>query len=328
VVTGERVLSRAVDDWLLDLQMAGRTARTCESYRRYAHMFVAQIEVTRPHARVSEVTVEDCRAFLRRWAGKSQSTIASIHSTLSSLFEWLYVEGAVDANPMRRIKRAKRPHPGDVAVTIVTADEVEKVFRACGSWQEFLCVSVLAYTGVRRRAASRLRWRDVNLVAGTFRVTEKGGKVRDLPMADELRAILREAVESSAIACAPDDYVIPNRRSASVRRAERSDKLVYESLMAVAERAGVKATPHAFRRAFAVEFLSTHPGAIESLQALLLHSRVDTTEVYLRGLKWEKRAEAVRDLSWSTSLGFAHQAGEPAQMQGKAHTGFEPVPPP
>jgi hypothetical protein len=55
------------------------------------------------------------------------------------------------------------------------------------------------------------------------------------------------------------------------------------------------------------------------LQALMNHSRIDTTQVYLRALNRSKAMEVVRDLSWG--LGFQL---EPV----KAHTGFEPVPPP
>jgi site-specific recombinase XerD len=126
-------------------------------------------------------------------------------------------------------------------------------------------------------------------------------------------------VESNEVACCGDDYVIPNRRPASVRRAERSDKVIWETVLRVAERVGVRATVHALRRAFAVAFLTSHPGAIESLQALLNHSRIDTTQVYLRALNRSKAMEAVRDLSWGS--GFQSNRAE-------AHTGFEPVPPP
>jgi hypothetical protein len=77
-----------------------------------------------------------------------------------------------------------------------------------------------------------------------------------------------------------------------------------------------------------VAFLTSHPGAIESLQALMNHSRVDTTQVYLRALNRSQAMEAVRDLSWSTPTEFVYQAPEAAHFQGKAHTGFEPVPPP
>ena len=65
-------------------------------------------------------------------------------------FVWLYFEGEADANPMARIKRPRRPRPEDVEVVIVTPADVERMLAACDDWQEFLCLSVLAYTGARR----------------------------------------------------------------------------------------------------------------------------------------------------------------------------------
>ncbi len=60
---------------------------------------------------------------------------------------------------------------------------------------------------------------------------------------------------------------------------------------------------------------------MESLQALMSHSRIDTAEVYLRALNRDLAMEAVRDLSWNRTPGFQLD-------REKAHTGFEPVPPP
>jgi hypothetical protein len=65
--------------------------------------------------------------------------------------------------------------------------------------------------------------------------------------------------------------------------------------------------------------LRDRDAAIESLQALMNHSRIDTTQVYLRALNRSRAMEAVRDLSWG--LGFQPDVEE-------AHTGFEPVLPP
>ena len=246
--------------------------------------------------------------------------MCSIHSALNGFFGWLFLEGEIEANPMARIKRPRRPRPEDVPVVSVTPADVERMLAACEDWQEFLCLSVLAYTGVRRDSASRLRWSDVDLVEGTIRFREKGSKVAVKPVPNELLEILRAAVESAELACRPDDHVIPNRRAASVRRAERSNKIIWETVLRVADRAGVKATTHALRRAFAVAFLTTHPGALEALQALMNHSRIDTTQVYLRALNRSKAMEAVRNLSWGSSSFQSNAA--------KAHTGFEPVPPP
>ncbi len=152
-----------------------------------------------------------------------------------------------------------------------------------------------------------------------MRFHEKYGKVAVKPIPYELLHILHAAVESTEVSCKPDDYVIPNRRLATVRRSERSNKVIWETVIKVAERAGVRATAHALRRAFAVAFLTSHPGALESLQALMNHSRIDTTQVYLRALNRSLAMEAVRDLPWAS--GFKSNAVE-------AHTGFEPVPPP
>ncbi len=156
------------------------------------------------------------------------------------------------------------------------------MLAATKNWQEFLCLSVLAYTGIRRSSASRLRWRDVDLQAGTIRVLEKGNKTAVKPVPNELAQILKAAFGSGKVDCRADAYVIPNRRAASVRRKERSSKVVWETVREVAERVGVTANVHALRRAFAVAFLTSHPGALESLQALMNHSRIDTTQVYFR----------------------------------------------
>lgn len=320
-------LSRGIDRWMGELARSGRKESTRLSYERYLFKLVDHVERTKPDADARDVTTDDCRAFLDLWNGRSSSTVCSIHSALNGLFSWLYLEGEIDVNPMLRIGRPRRLRPEDVDVVTVTPADVEKMLVACENWQEFVCMAVLIYTGARRNAASRLRWRDADLAEGTLKFREKGGKFTVKPMPYELLGILRAACESTEVSCRPDDYLIPNRRAATVRRLERSDKVIWETVLTVARRAGVRSTTHALRRAFAVAFLTSHPGALESLQALMTHSRIDTTQVYLRALNRSKAMEAVRDLSWTTP-GFSSRSSETAQMREKAHTGFEPVPPP
>jgi integrase len=205
-------LARAVDLWVGELARAGRTESTRASYERYLFKLVDQLERSKVDVDVRDVTTNDLRAFLNNWLTASPSTVCSIHSALKGLFHWLYLEGDVDANPMSRIPRPRRPRPEDVDVVIVTPADVEKMLGATRGWQEFLCLSVLAYLGPRRNSASRLRRRDVDLVEGTLRFREKGRKVSVKPMPHDLHAILRAACESREVPCEPDDYVIPNRR--------------------------------------------------------------------------------------------------------------------
>jgi hypothetical protein len=65
-----------------------------------------------------------------------------------------------------------------------------------------------------------------------------------------------------------------------------------------------------------VRFLETHPGEVEALQRLMGHSKMETTQIYLRRVDRERAMERVRDLSWGAPFGA---------MGEKARTGFEPV---
>jgi integrase len=112
----------------------------------------------------------------------------------------------------------------------------------------------------------------------------------------------------------------PDRRPASVRRVERSSKVIWEGVKRVAARAGVRAHVHALRAAFAVQFDQAHPDQVIALKELMGHTRIETTLAYVRRKDRAKAMEAVRDLSWGVS-GFESPARE-------AHTGFEPVLPP
>jgi integrase len=220
---------------------------------------------------------------------------------------------------MMRIARPRRPRPEDVDVVIVTPADVERMLRATADWQEFLCLSVLAYLGPRRDSVSRLRWRDVDLGEGTIRFREKGKKISVKP--DAKRALADPA--GGGRLCG--DQLRPRRlRHPESKAGQRSASGAFEQDHLGDGKDSWRASRCASddscsRRAFAVAFLTSHPGTVESLQALLNHSRIDTTQVYLRALNRSKAMEPVRDFSWG--LGFQAEVEE-------AHTGFEPVLPP
>ena len=71
----------------------------------------------------------------------------------------------------------QRQQSDDLDVTTVSANDVRRLFDACERWHDLLCLATLAYLGPRRRAASNLRRRDLDLVDGTLKFREKGGKL-------------------------------------------------------------------------------------------------------------------------------------------------------
>src|SRR6266545_4258903 len=243
-VTPVRDLGASIDLFMGELALRKRTSETRRTYERILFQLADEVGSRK---RPDEVTPGDCRRFLRRWNDSAPATLALYVSCLKRFFEFLRDEGQVDTNPMERIHRPRLLPAEERNVVSVSDDDVARMFAACEDWQELLTIAVLAYLGPRRRAAAQVRQRDVDLKRGTMRFQEKGGKVVVKPMPDELVAILRAAWESSEISVGPDEYVIPNRRPASVRKSERSSKVIWETVRRVAARANVRSHAHARR---------------------------------------------------------------------------------
>ena len=310
-------IGRAIDLYIGELARRGRAKTTRDSYQRLLNDFAD----TLPYRDfiVSEIEREHYERFLNRWVDSEPSTLASGVSLCHGFSTFLYERGYAEHDEAHDIKRPRRKKPDDLDVVTVSARDVGRMLDACEDWQELICVGTAIYLGARRAALSRVRRADVDLDRGVVRFRDKGGKVALKPVPDEYLAILR-AAEKNGVWSGPEDYLIPNRRPASVRRRERSDKIVWNTIKRVAGRAGVRAHVHALRAAFAVQFDEAHPDRVIALKELMGHARLETTLVYLRRKNRAKDMEAVRDLSWGASV-FPSFAEE-------AHTGFEPVPPP
>jgi integrase/recombinase XerD len=288
-------LDRAIDRFDGELARRGCTKRSRADYRRKLTPLCDLL----PDASVLDVTEDDCRAHLDRWRDRHPNTMRHSVSVLKSLFGWLYEIDAIPRNPMDRIKPPRRPNPDDLDVTTVSGADVRRLFDACETWTEFLCLATLAYLGPRRRAASNLRRRDVDLDRGTIRFREKGGKVITKPIPEEFADLLGTAIGAGAIGASPDSYVIPMPRGQR-REGDRDDRIIWRTVKNLGKRAGVEVHPHALRAAFAVRFLESHPGEVEALQRLMGHSKMETTQIYLRRLDRERPMERVRDLSWGS----------------------------
>lgn len=307
------LVSRAIDLYIGELARRGRSQATRRSYQRLLIDFARTLP---RDAETHAIRREDYERFLDRWVNAASSTLASGVSLCRGFSAFLYERGYAERDEARDIPRPRRQRPEDVDVVSVSTQDVMRMINACEDWQELLCVGTAAYLGARRAALARVRLSDVRFDTGHVRFLEKGRKVVWKPAPDEYLAILR-AAEQYGVWSGPDDYLIPNRRPASVRRAERSDKVIWNTIKSVAARAGIRAHVHALRAAFAVQFDEAHPERIHALKELMGHARLETTLVYLRRKNRAKDMEAVRDLSWGASV-FPSFGQE-------AHTGFEPV---
>jgi integrase/recombinase XerD len=132
--------------------------------------------------------------------------------------------------------------------------------------------------GLRAAEACDLRLRDVRLEAGSLRVTGKGGKQRVVPIGGAAEAALERYLARGRPRLAASGGC--DRLFVSVRGRPLHPSDVRRALIRALERAGVpQRSPHALRHTFATHLLEG--GAdLRSIQDLLGHASVGTTQVY------------------------------------------------
>lgn len=188
--------SRAVDLYLGDLGRRSRSksGRTAASYARILDKFTDSLR-RKGDIDVSDITSDDCRAFLDRYTRRAAGTQANVYSILNSFLGWLDLEQErISRNPLHRVPKPRKIAAEDLDVTSVATADVPKLLAACRSDSERICVAVLAYLGPRRNAVALLRLSDYDAEQRLMRFREKGSKVIRKPVPDELAEILDSAI--------------------------------------------------------------------------------------------------------------------------------------
>ncbi len=245
-----------------------------------------------------EAYLIDCDA-----QGLSRSTRARRLSAIKQLYRFAFEEGWRDTNPAIQIKgpgRPKRlPKTLDVPEVDRLLDAARQTGRSVADRVRNTCLMELLYaTGMR---VTELVSLPVSSARGDPRmllVLGKGGKERMVPLSPPARDALaawlplRDEAEDQTVAKGGQRsrFLFPSRGKSGHLTRHRFFLLVKE----LAVQGGVspeKVTPHTLRHAFATHLLAN--GAdLRSIQTLLGHANVATTEIYTHVLD-ERLSELV-----------------------------------
>lgn len=134
-------------------------------------------------------------------------------------------------------------------------------------------------TGLRVSELSRLKVDDINLSKPEFTVRGKGGKVRLVFLSDNARHWLKKYLDARSD---PNPYIFVNRsRAGSSNDKPLTSRSIERLVSFYARQAGImkKVTPHTMRHSYATDLL-INGADIRSVQAMLGHSSITTTQVY------------------------------------------------
>ncbi|HCP18105.1 MAG TPA: tyrosine recombinase XerC [Alphaproteobacteria bacterium] len=274
-------LTSVLNIWLEWLERERRSSpKTCEAYARDVKVWLGFLDDR--SCPMDQFDRHHARAFLGFLSDKNMAptSIARMLSSIRNYYRFAMREqyvSNIDLSPLKA-PRAKAPLPKSVA-----APDIKDMFRCIKelgqpAWKEARDIAVLTLiygTGLRISEALSLTRGDAPF-GDWLRITGKGGKMRDIPVLDIVRATTDHWLSLSPASDDPKaPLFIANRGGALHPRA------VQRLVETLRYRLGLDnhTTPHALRHAFATHMLAGG-GDLRAIQALLGHASLSTTQRY------------------------------------------------
>jgi integrase/recombinase XerC len=230
---------------------------------------------------LKDLRAADIRAFLaeRRNAAIGSRTLARQLSALKSFFRFLEREGTMSTEALDTIRTPRQPRSLPKALTVAEsrltlATPAEMDDRP---WVAARDSAVLALCyGAGLRISEALSVTRADLDGDMLRVTGKGGKTRQVPLLQAVRAAVEHYLELCPFKLWPDDPLFRGTRGGVL-----SPRLIQLRMEQLRSALGLppSATPHALRHSFATHLLGAG-GDLRTIQELLGHASLSTTQIY------------------------------------------------
>lgn len=223
---------------------------------------------------VGRVTADEIRRYLRPYSAAPEATTSRKLYSVRSFFRFLRSRGLVGSDPTLDVDAPIRRRRLPKALTLT---QTEELLEAGARLRDRAIVELLYGAGLRVQELCNLDIRNLDFETRTCRVLGKGGKER-------------VSVFGRAAADALVEYLTKERPALLGKKAclavflnKHGDRLtvrsVYRIVSALGQAQGLSVGPHTLRHSFATHLLDG--GAdLRSVQELLGHARIQTTQIY------------------------------------------------
>ena len=265
--------------WLED----GLSRNTLSSYRRDLFMFSRWLEEVKNITDLLKVTNGDILGYLAYCfdCKKKSRTTARCLSVFKRFYQFLLREGKLRVDPSLNIEA---PKISKSLPSILLEDEVSRLVEAPDTnttigLRDRAMLETLYGSGLRVSELVPLKMNQISLSDGIVRVMGKGAKERVLPLGEQtsdwITRYFQEGRPTILSGRLSDDVFVTNRGSSMSRQAFWNLIQKYVFVSGVRK----KVSPHTLRHAFATHLLN-HGADLRSVQLLLGHSDVSTTQIY------------------------------------------------
>jgi integrase/recombinase XerD len=224
---------------------------------------------------------EDITAFLRwlREQGLDPRTIARVVVTIRNFYRYLLMDGAIGYDPTVTLES---PKAWQVLPKFLTLEEVNLLLEQPDITQpvgvrDRALLEVLYATGLRASEIVTLKLSDVNFEMGVVICLGKGSRERTVPLGRSALEWLRKylLIRHQWIGQRTVDRLFVTRQGRPLSR-----QTLWRILADYSQKAGLgRVTPHMLRHTFATHLLE-HGADLRSVQMMLGHADLSTTQVY------------------------------------------------
>ena len=224
----------------------------------------------------------DFMAYLRK-EGLISRSIARYLSSIRMFFRFLLKEGKIKEDPTLNLDT---PKIWQYLPEVLSVEEVEHLLNqpqqeTIKGLRDSALLELLYASGFRVSELVNLKMEQIDFEEGFIRCMGKGAKERIVPLGFTASLRLKEYLISSRTKLLKgknSPYIFPNSRGKPLSR-----QWVWKIIKHYGEKAGLKKAikPHILRHCFATHLLAN--GAdLRSVQLLLGHSDISTTQIYTR----------------------------------------------
>lgn len=213
----------------------------------------------------------------------SAQTQSRKYTSISTFAKFLFREGlhSIDFSELSQRPKLKQTLPDTLSIQQIKALLAAAHANSELGLRNFAIIELMYSGGLRVSELCHLKLEQINLEEGFIRLFGKGAKERIVPLGSKAK----QAIEQYTVRSRPSLINEKSDSSLFLSRLGRaiSRKTIWAMIKSAAEKTEIKSNikPHSLRHSFATHLLEG--GAdLRSIQDLLGHSDISTTQIYTR----------------------------------------------
>ena len=268
----------------------GLAVNTRISYKNDILQFLVFLEKNKK--KINEITPIDIEKFTSKFTtqGLEKSTISRKMSALSHFFIFLLEENIIKSNPIHELDLPKQIKK---LPKILSVDQVEKLIKSSREDQSIngirlnTMIEILYATGIRVSELVEMKLSATYAEKNFLLIQGKGNKERLVPISENTEDKIKDYLKIRNEFINNDTeskWLFPSKQSSKGHITRQRFNQLLQTLCERVNLNNIRISPHKLRHAFATHLLANGVD-LRSLQQMLGHADISTTQIYTHVLK-------------------------------------------